>query len=138
AAAFGDFDNDGTCDIAVIHQEQSMALLKNLGCPGNHALGLELVGRCSNRGAVGARVTAELGGRRLVREITGGGSYLAASDRRLLIGLGTQRRVERLAIRWPSGREETFTDLEADQYLRIVEGPGVIAHKQPFQTHQPK
>jgi hypothetical protein len=69
-----------------------------------------------------------------VRETTGGGSYLAASDRRVLIGLGTHDHVERLAIRWPSGRDEIFTNLEAGQYLRIVEGTGVIALDQPFRT----
>ena len=58
----------------------------------------------------------------LVRVVAAGGSYLAASDRHILVGLGAADRVERLTIRWPSGAVQTWNDLPADRSLAVVEG----------------
>ena len=52
----------------------------------------------------------------------GGTSYLSSSDRRVLVGLGTGSRVERLTIRWPSGKSQTWSDLSAGHSLTIDEG----------------
>ena len=41
-------------------------------------------------------LTLEVGGRTLLRMVKGGGSYLSASDRRVLFGLGTDAKVGRL------------------------------------------
>lgn len=121
-AAFGDIDNDGRVDIAVNHQKRPFALLRNQLRNDNHAVQLELVGRASNRSAINACITATIGERRLVRQIIGGGSYLSASDLRLLIGLGPQSQIAELEIRWPSGHVQLVRGVQADQCLRITEG----------------
>ena len=54
--------------------------------------------------------------------VTAGTSYLSASDRRILVGLGAADRVDRLTIRWPSGKTQTWSDLAAGQSLVIAEG----------------
>jgi len=58
---------------------------------------------------------------------TGGGSFLSSHDPRMVLGLGASNRVDRLEVRWPppSGRVETFKDLQADRYVTIVEGEGI-------------
>ena len=45
----------------------------------------------SNRDAVGARVTATIGGRTLTQQVSGGQSYLSASEKTLTFGLGARR-----------------------------------------------
>jgi hypothetical protein len=120
AAAFADYDNDGRMDIAVNHNGESAALLRNEST-GGHWLRVVLAGTATNRGGVGTRVTATAGGRRLVRELVGGRSYLSAHDPRLLIGLGTGKVVERLEIRWPNGKINTLADLPADQTIGVRE-----------------
>ncbi|MFO0890376.1 MAG: FG-GAP-like repeat-containing protein [Isosphaeraceae bacterium] len=121
-AAFGDLDNDGGPDIVVTHLGRPPAVLINETTPRGHFLGLSL---SPGRGAgpcVGARVTAECGGRRVVRDLVGGTSYLSASDSRILIGLSDHGRVDRLEVRWPSGASQEWRDVQADRWLEATEG----------------
>ena len=72
----------------------------------------------------GARLTLEVGERRLTRFAQGGGSYLSSGDRRHLFGLGGADRVGRLTVAWPHGKEEHWDALAVDRYWRLAEGSG--------------
>jgi hypothetical protein len=119
----GDLDNDGKPDIVFSNLNEPVVVLRNVLGNGHHWLGIELVGK-RNRYAVGAELTLEVNGRKLVRQVKGGGSYLSASDRRIVFGLGTAMKVDRLTIRWPWGEAQTWegADLQVDHYCRLVEG----------------
>ena len=56
--------------------------------------------------------------------MVGGGSYLSASDRRVLVGLGPAEKADRVAVVWPSGRRQEFRDLPGRRGYRLVEGEG--------------
>ncbi len=116
--AVGDLDNDGRIDAVVNALDAPAALLRNV-TEGGHSLILELTGQ-----PVGAKIRATVGGRTLVRVLIGGGSYLATSDRRIHLGLGTATRVDRLEVAWPSGRVEVWRDI-SEGHLRIEEGTGL-------------
>jgi hypothetical protein len=122
--AWADFDNDGRPDLAFSHNGGPIALLHNQTETSNNWLTLELVGdgKKSNRNAIGARVEIEYGGRRHVRFVNGGGSYLSANDRRVLAGLGDARKAERVLVTWPSGHKQEFRNLEARRWYRLSEG----------------
>src|SRR5262249_10781725 len=100
--AFGDLDNDGRIDVVGSHCNHPAALLRNTAGEANHWLGVRLVGK-ANRDAVGAVLTLEVGGRKLLRCVKGGGSYLSANDLRVVFGLGRAAAADRLTVRWPSG-----------------------------------
>jgi hypothetical protein len=125
-AAFADFDNDGNVDVVVANSGEAPLLLLNGGGAGNHFLNVKLVGSKSNRDGMGARVKVTTSGVTLVREIAAGGSYLSQSDLRAHFGLGPAVRVERLEVLWPSGRTQAFTDVDADQFLRVSEGSDAV------------
>jgi hypothetical protein len=122
--AWADYDNDGKPDLAFSHNSGPIALLHNRTDGGNGWLRLELVGdgKGSNRNAIGARVEVEGGGTRQVRFLNGGGSYLSASDRRLLVGLGAADVAERVTVTWPSGRRQEFANLRGRCWWRLYEG----------------
>ncbi len=122
--AWADYDNDGRPDLAFSHNGGPVVLLHNETETANNWLTLELVGdgRRSNRNAVGSRVEITSDGRRLVRFVNGGGSYLSASDRRVLAGLGAAGRAERVVVTWPSGRVQEYRDLAARRWYRLHEG----------------
>jgi hypothetical protein len=66
-------------------------------------------------------VTAVLpGGRRLVREVHAGSSYLSSEDPRVHFGLGPANRVRELLVRAPGGQETRLENVRAD---RLVELP---------------
>jgi hypothetical protein len=122
--AWADYDNDGKPDLAFSNNAGPVMLLRNATLTEHRWLGLELIGdgKKSNRNAVGARVEVEAGGKKLVRFINGGGSYLSANNRRLLVGLGKAEKPDKVTIRWPSGRTQEIKDLAVGKWRRVQEG----------------
>lgn len=131
AIAFADFDQDGDADVfeqmggAYPGDKFKDALYQNPGF-GAHWLGVQLVGVRSNRSAIGSRIRVVVrdgaSDRQIVRWVGSGGSF-GCNPLEQLIGLGAAERVVRLEIYWPATDEtQTFTDLAADQTIRIVEG----------------
>ncbi len=121
-AVHADFDNDGRVDIAVIHTNEPVAILRNeADTQGRHWIGLELTGK-DHRDVVGAKIVLEADGRRQTRFLQGGGSYASSSDRRHVIGLGTAESIGKLTVTWPNGKEQSFADLKLDCYYRLTEG----------------
>lgn len=120
--AAGDLDGDGDLDLVVTHHLSPSVVLWNESPSQGGYLILDLEGRGPNRDAVGAQATVHLGARVLVRSIAGGGSYLSASDRRLHFGLGDAARIDKVEVRWPSGRVEARADLAVGSTVRWREG----------------
>jgi hypothetical protein len=120
-AAFGDVDNDGDTDIVVSQTNGPPLLLFNEGTR-NRWLGLRLVGRRSNRQGLGARVRVVDGaGAARVFDVTTAGSYLSASDPRLLVGLGASGSARAVEVRWPSGRTQRINNPRLNAYTTINE-----------------
>ena len=96
--AVGDLDNDGWPDLVISQSNSPVTLLANetaAAVPGTRWLGVKLVGR-GHRDVVGSTVVLQGDTRTLTRFAKGGGSYLSASDPRLLFGLGTTEKVQRV------------------------------------------
>jgi hypothetical protein len=121
-AAFADLDNDGAIDIVVSCLGENPVILRNAGATGNHWLTINTVGTRSNRDGIGARVRiVGQSGSEQHGIVTTAGSYLSASDKRLHFGLGKDSMVKRIEITWPSGIEQTFANVKADQILTARE-----------------
>jgi hypothetical protein len=128
ALVAGDIDNDGDLDLLVSNNGQSADLLRNEGDGSTgHTLLVRLRGGQSNRDAIGAVVTATVAGRRLVREVRAGSSYLGQHDLRVHFGLGRAEVVDRLEVRWPNGRVEAVQSVAAQQAVTLSEGAGIVA-----------
>jgi enediyne biosynthesis protein E4 len=123
--AFGDFDNDGDIDILIVNLNEPPSLLRNDLDGKHHWLKVKLTGVKSNRGAVGARVTARYGGKVQAQEVLSQSSFYSVSDSRLHFGLGAAEAAD-LEIRWPSGRKETLPRVAADQLVFVREGSGIV------------
>ena len=123
-AAFGDYDNDGDTDIFVVNLNQEGVLLRNEGGNRHKWLMIKTVGVKSNRDGIGARVEVVTRSHAQVKEVQAGSSYLSGHDLRLLFGLGTETKAETVKITWPSGAEQTVTEVEANQLLVITEEVG--------------
>ena len=70
----------------------------------------------------GARVTCRVENRTMVRWVTSGTGYLSAHDSRVWFGLGTSTSIDLLEVRWPSGLEQRWSNLDGDQVIEIREG----------------
>ena len=126
--AVWDFDNDGDLDIIVSHVDlqATAALLRNDGGNTNHWLGLTLKGENGLASAIGAKITVTTSGKKqvLVNQWTTG--YLSNSEPRVHIGLGQQKLITEIQIKWPDGKVEVYKDVESDRYLTIVKDKGIV------------
>ena len=120
--AEGDLDNDGRMDLIITQLDGPTALLRNV-TEGGRWLTIGLEGSAaSGRDAVGARVTVEAGGRRIVRRRLGGGSYQSSGDPRIHVGLGDLDEADAVEVRWPSGRVDRVEGLPAGSGYLLREG----------------
>ncbi len=121
-ASLGDIDNDGDIDVLISNSGAQPALLINQVGARKNWIQLQLVGTDSSRDAVGASVSITTAEGVQTDQVTGGGSYLSASDLRVHFGLGKAAVVEKIKIRWPSGAEDVLENIRANQTLRVTEG----------------
>jgi enediyne biosynthesis protein E4 len=123
--AFGDLDNDGRVDAVVTVLNGAAKLFHNVSDSGNHWILLKLVGSKSNRMGIGAqvRITTE-DGRSQWNEVTTAVGYASSSDRRVHFGLGSNRRIKEIEIRWPSGVKQLLHDADVDRVMTIKEPLG--------------
>lgn len=121
--AVGDLDNDGSEEIVVVNLFEPPSVLKNFGPHGNSLLVRALT--ASGRDAIGARLTLTAGGRREIDEVRSGGYHVSQGDFRVHFGLGRATKAD-LTIRWPQGCVETIRDIEANQWITVTEGKGIV------------
>jgi len=124
-AAFADFDNDGDVDIAVAQMNASPRLFRNDQTAPGHWVMFRTVGRRSNRDGIGARIAVGAGGLRQVWEIKRTVGIYSCSDPRAHFGLGEAARIERVEVRWPSGKLQDFRDVAVDRHYLLDEEAGL-------------
>jgi hypothetical protein len=112
--AVGDLDEDGDPDLVVNNMDDEPTLLDNRQKAGHHWISFHLEKDGKNRFAIGARVTINQSGRRQVREVRSGGSYLSQSDLRTHFGLGAQTGGVDVEVRL-GGRVWRFDGLGVDR-----------------------
>jgi hypothetical protein len=119
-AAVADFRNIGRLDIVTNNFNDRPYYFQNRFPPRNY-IAFHLVGSKSNRDAVGALARLRLGDEVMTRQVQGAGGYLSQSSRVLHFGLGERTKVDRVDIRWPSGRLQSIPFPTINQMHRITE-----------------
>jgi hypothetical protein len=127
--ATADFLNSGKLDVLFTVLDGSPVLLRNLTSSTGHWLMIKTIGTRSNRDGFGARVEVTAGNLVQADEVRGNSSFESASDARLHFGLGKATRVDRIVIRWPSGRVDQVNNEAAEQELVVEEGKGVVSRR---------
>ena len=116
-----DLNNDGRQDLVVRQVGGGpLHVYENL-FPQKHWLKLSLRGTKSNSLGIGARVTANISGRLIIRELHPINSYRSQSPSLIHFGLGSADSVDSLTIEWPSGIVQTLGPIDADRHILIYE-----------------
>ena len=116
-----DFDGDGDMDLAFINVNQPAALLENRTAAVGSWLQIELVGTSCNRDCIGARLVVQTDQRRILRQVSGGGSYLSQAPYIVHFGLPPGRSQVDVEITWPGGIAQKILGLEVNQKHRVIQ-----------------
>jgi hypothetical protein len=122
AVALADLGNRGVLDVIVANQRGPLLIYKNTVEPGRHWIQFELEGRAS---AFGARVELHWKDRVQVQEVSAATGFSAQNQRRVHYGLGDATTVDRVVIRWPSGKQQTIEHPQVDRLHHVKEPDGV-------------
>jgi hypothetical protein len=82
---------------------------------------LKLVGRKSNRDAIGAWIQVSVGSTMLLRQVMPTRSYLSQSELPVTIGLGDALKPDSVEILWPSGFRQKVEVVSVDQTMIVTE-----------------
>ena len=119
-----DFDRDGDVDLFVVNNNQRVLYLENTFGARAHWTVVQLRGVRSNSHGIGGRVRLTTANGSQVREIHLGSGYLSSPPPEAHFGVGDATRIERIEVRWPSGRVQMVEDLEVNRIVLIEEGGG--------------
>lgn len=117
AVAMADLFNDGKLDVIVANQNNVPLVYKNELDNGNHWIEIELQGTVSNRDAIGAEVMVEWNGKKQIQTVTGGMGFASQNQHRLHFGIGKTNHIDRVTIKWPSGKEIVINSPGIDKML---------------------
>ena len=129
--ACGDIDGDGALDLVVTSLAGRARVFRNVAPARGHWLMVRAVDPGLRRDAYGALITVRAGGRRWVRHLNPGSSYLSSNDPRLHFGFGAVDRVDALEVVWPDGDEELFAGTKADRLVVVSKGKGTTMNRSP-------
>ena len=121
AVAYADLWNRGVLDVIVASQNAPVLIYKNNApIPGNW-IDFELEGSAGNKSAIGTQVRVFRNDQQQLQEVSGGSGYCAQNQRRLHFGLGKTENVEKVEIRWASGKKMIIENPELNKVHKIKE-----------------
>jgi hypothetical protein len=123
--AIGDVDNDGHSDILITNNNGPARLVRGIGGQRSSWVGLRVLTGPDGRDAIGARLAiTRPDGTVLYRRVATDGSYLSASDPRILVGLGAGVPTVSVRVEWATGGSHEWTGLVTGRYHTLAAGGG--------------
>lgn len=126
--ATGDLNHDGRIDLYtsygnIYNNPTSIndVLWMNNTNNGYNFITFELLGTISNKAAIGGRAKIYGPWGVQLREVRAGDNYGTTNSPMLHFGLGTATQVDSAVIWFPSGYTTTLYNLDANQFVRVVE-----------------
>ena len=118
-----DFNRDGATDLLVGSVGGgSLRLFLNRFPKANFSR-IRLEGSGSNRAGIGARLTATVEGQKLIRDLFPQNGFMGQGPAEIILGLGDAKEIDRLEVRWPSGKTQIYKNLAANRYFLLKEDP---------------
>jgi hypothetical protein len=120
-ACLGDYDNDGDFDIFIVNLNDHCVFLRNNKGNENNWLAIKLTGTSSNRDGIGSRIRISSGGKVQIAQKISTTGYVSQNDPRVHFGLGKNEMVDKIEIKWPSGKDQVLENIKANQILNVTE-----------------
>ena len=120
-ACFADYENNGKVGAFLVNLGAKATMLRNVSQNTNHWIAIQLRGTRSNRDGIGAHLEVVTGKKKQVAERVAGSGYLSQDDWRVHFGLGQATKIDKLTVKWPSGKVQALENLSVDRILTVEE-----------------
>jgi enediyne biosynthesis protein E4 len=120
-SCFGDYDNDGDIDAYIVNLNDRGSFLRNNKGNQNNWITLNLIGTTSNRDGIGARIKLTSEGKSQTAQRISTTGYLSQNDPRVHFGLAKDTIVDKIEIKWPSGKVQVLENIKINQILTVKE-----------------
>lgn len=126
-----DYDNDGDLDLLVVNQEPVLdypvpsftRIYRNDSTQGNW-IKIALKGVQAESHGIGSKIELEAGGKKMIREIDGGGSsHISQNSVIAHFGLGNAPKIDKITVYWTGGNKQTITGVAVNQLITLTEIP---------------
>jgi hypothetical protein len=121
--AIGDLDNDGDLDLVINNRDGPLRFLRNVSPKKGHWSMFRVLDQ-NHRDAIGATLQITAGAVTHWRRVAPHEGYCSSNDPRVHCGLGDAARVDRVLVRWASGKTEIFGPFAGDQLQTLEQGKG--------------
>jgi len=124
SSAIFDLDQDGDQDIVTLEFNQPpLVLISNLSTEKKlNYLNVKLSGKSSNRGGIGSKIKVFAGEDVYTKMNHGKSGYLSQSLYPVYFGLGSNRKIDKIEVTWPSGKTQLIDrGIALNQLLEIME-----------------
>lgn len=128
-AAYADFDGDGDLDVVLTQIAGPPLVLKNEQSLGRHYVRLKLVGKRSNRDAIGSWIELQVAGQTLRRQVMPTRSYLSQVELPVTIGIGDATKIDGVTILWPDGSRQMVSDAKIDTVTVIEQAAAKVSQR---------
>tara|TARA_Y100001960_G_scaffold77653_1_gene83056 strand:- start:7233 stop:9035 length:1803 start_codon:yes stop_codon:yes gene_type:complete len=119
--ALGDLDDDGDADFVFSNNVEPAAIVENTTEQTGLNVRVKLIGRTTNRDAVGSILTLKTSAGDFIRLTRGGASYLSQSDPRMYWSLPADTTINSLVIQWPDGQTQEIEDIPTTHALTVIQ-----------------
>jgi len=101
-------------------------IYENVAPKKGHWLQVRALDKALKRDVYGAVVYVHAGGRVHRRTVCPQNSYLTSGAVATHFGLGDAIEIDRIEVRWPGGKLETFSSASVDAAIEVVRGEGKL------------
>ncbi|WP_420399670.1 VCBS repeat-containing protein [Flagellimonas sp.] len=120
-AAVADLDNDGDLDLVINNLDDEAFVFKNTSSDSNtgNYLKIKLIGPQNNATGLGAKITLKIGKELQYQEFKTVRGYLSSHEPIVHFGLGKNRLIDSLTVRWPDDKEQTLEYVSHNQAITL-------------------
>lgn len=121
ASTYADLDNDGDMDIIVNNMDDPAYIYQNISnnVDKNNWIQLDLKGPEKNHKGIGAKIKIWSQGQMQYQEMAVVRGFLACVDPILHFGLGKNKVIDSLQVKWLDGKVQTYKNLKVNQRFKI-------------------
>lgn len=116
-----DFNNDGVSDFIISNIDQPPILYQGHYTGKNQWIGFSLIGTKSNRNAIGSVITVEYKNSFKKKQLFPTNGFQSQSTLKMLFGIPVNDEINKISIRWPSGKKQELKNYELNKYNIVSE-----------------